>query len=37
MIVHEAVKSFSVSAEIIATINEKAFYNLKAAPVRLTG
>lgn len=37
MIVHEAVKSFSVSAEIIATVNEKAFYNLKAAPVRLTG
>lgn len=37
MVVHEAVKSFSVSAEIIATINEKAFYSLKAAPVRLTG
>ena len=37
MIVHEAVKSFSVSAEIITTVNEKAFYSLKAAPVRLTG
>lgn len=37
LVVHEAVKSFSVSAEIIATINEKAFYYLKAAPVRLTG
>ncbi|BAC44299.1 alpha-ketoacid dehydrogenase subunit beta [Malacoplasma penetrans] len=37
MVVHEAVKSFSVSAEIIATVNEKAFYSLKAAPVRLTG
>lgn len=37
MVVHEAVKSFSVSAEIITTINEKAFYHLKAAPVRLTG
>lgn len=37
MVVHEAVKSFSVSAEIITTVNEKAFYNLKAAPVRLTG
>lgn len=37
LIVHEAVKSFSVSAEIIATVNEKAFYSLKAAPVRLTG
>lgn len=37
MVVHEAVKSFSVSAEIITTANEYAFYNLKAAPVRLTG
>lgn len=37
LVVHEAVKSFSVSAEIIATINEKAFYYLKAAPIRLTG
>lgn len=37
MVVHEAVKSFSVSAEIITTVNEYAFYSLKAAPVRLTG
>lgn len=37
MVVHEAVKSFSVSSEIITTVNEKAFYSLKAAPVRLTG
>lgn len=37
LIVHEAVKSFSVSAEIIARVNEKAFYNLKSQPVRLTG
>lgn len=37
LVVHEAVKSFSVSAEIITLANEKAFYNLKAAPQRLTG
>lgn len=37
LVVHEAVKSFSVSAEIIATVNEKAFGSLKAAPVRVTG
>ena len=36
MIVHEAVKSFGPAAEIIATIQEKAFYFLEAAPVRLT-
>lgn len=37
LVVHEAVKSFSVSAEIITLANEKAFYSLKAAPQRLTG
>lgn len=37
LVIHEAVKSFSVSAEIITLVNEKAFYNLKIAPVRLTG
>ncbi|MBG0730569.1 alpha-ketoacid dehydrogenase subunit beta [Mycoplasma sp. 'Moose RK'] len=37
LIVHEAVKSFSVSAEIIARVNEKAFEYLDAAPVRCTG
>ena len=37
LIVHEAVKSFSVSAEIIARVNEKAFTALKAPPERLTG
>ncbi|MXR05731.1 alpha-ketoacid dehydrogenase subunit beta [Mycoplasma flocculare] len=37
LIVHEAVKSFSVSAEIIARVNEKAFEYLEAAPTRLTG
>ncbi|MEF9985114.1 MAG: alpha-ketoacid dehydrogenase subunit beta [Malacoplasma sp.] len=37
LVVHEAVKSFSVSAEIITRLNEAAFYNLKVAPSRLTG
>lgn len=37
VIVHEAVKSFSVSAEIIATVNEEAFLNLEAPPKRVTG
>lgn len=37
LVVHEAVKSFSVSAEIITRINEKAFEYLKAPLARLTG
>ncbi|MDD4000287.1 MAG: alpha-ketoacid dehydrogenase subunit beta [Bacilli bacterium] len=37
LVVHEAVKSFGPAAEIIATVNEKAFYYLEAAPHRLTG
>ena len=37
VVVHEAVKSFSVSAEIIARVNEKAFANLMAPPARVTG
>ncbi|TDV23574.1 pyruvate dehydrogenase E1 component beta subunit [Mycoplasmopsis mustelae] len=37
LVVHEAVKSFSVSAEIIARVNEKAFEFLKAPLTRLTG
>ncbi|CAT04743.1 pyruvate dehydrogenase E1 component, beta subunit [Mesomycoplasma conjunctivae] len=37
LIIHEAVKSFSVSAEIIARVNEKAFDYLNSAPARLTG
>ena len=37
LVVNEAVKSHSVSAEIIALVNELAFYNLKAAPARVTG
>lgn len=37
LVVHEAVKSFSVSAEIITLANEKAFYSLKTPPARLTG
>lgn len=37
LVVHEAVKSYSVSAEIIARVNEEAFYYLEEAPQRLTG
>ncbi|HHX80555.1 MAG TPA: alpha-ketoacid dehydrogenase subunit beta [Acholeplasmataceae bacterium] len=37
LIVHEAVKSFGPAAEIMASVNEKAFYYLEAAPARLTG
>ncbi|WKX02825.1 alpha-ketoacid dehydrogenase subunit beta [Candidatus Mycoplasma mahonii] len=37
LVVHEAVKSFSVSAEIIARVNERAFTSLMAPPTRLTG
>lgn len=37
LVVHEAVKSFSTSAEIIARVNEKAFDYLDYPPTRLTG
>ena len=37
LVVHEAVKSFSVSSEIIARVNEEAFTSLIAPPTRLTG
>jgi len=37
LVVHEAVKSFSTSGEIIARVNEGAFEFLKAPPTRLTG
>lgn len=37
LIVHEAVKSFSVSSEIIARINETCFEYLQCPPARLTG
>lgn len=37
LVVHEAVKSFSVSAEIIAIVNEQAFEYLKAPMIRVTG
>lgn len=37
LVVHEAVKSFSVSSEIIATVNEKILDYLLTAPSRLTG
>lgn len=37
LVVHEAVKTHGVAAEIIALANELAFYNLKVAPARITG
>ncbi|WP_381415303.1 alpha-ketoacid dehydrogenase subunit beta [Spiroplasma endosymbiont of Anurida maritima] len=37
MVIHEAVKSFSVSAEIITTVNEKCFEYMQAPPMRVTG
>lgn len=36
LVVHEAVKTLGLAAEIITRINEKAFLNLEAPPVRLT-
>ena len=37
MVVTEAVKSYGPASELIAMINEEAFYHLEAAPVRFTG
>lgn len=37
LVVHEAVKTLSVSAEIMASVNEKAFEYLKAPMARETG
>ncbi|MFA5719635.1 MAG: alpha-ketoacid dehydrogenase subunit beta [Acholeplasmataceae bacterium] len=37
MVVTEAVKSYGPASELITMVNEKAFYSLEAAPVRLTG
>ena len=37
VIVHEAPKTSGFGAELIATINEKAFLNLEAPIVRITG
>lgn len=37
LVVSEAVKSFGPAAEIMALVNEKAFFHLEAAPARLTG
>jgi len=37
LVVHEAVRSFSVSAEIITTVNENCFEYLKAPLARCTG
>ncbi|WP_026400303.1 alpha-ketoacid dehydrogenase subunit beta [Acholeplasma equifetale] len=37
MVVTEAVKSYGPAAELVTMVNEKAFYYLEAAPVRVTG
>lgn len=37
LVVHEAYKSFGPGAELISTVNEKAFLYLEAPPSRLTG
>lgn len=37
LVVHESPRSFGVAAEIIARVNEEAFYSLEAPPRRLTG
>ena len=37
IVVHEAVRSFSVAAEVIATVNERCFDRLKAPATRVTG
>lgn len=37
VVVHEAPKTCGVAAEVIARINEKAFLNLEAPPMRVTG
>lgn len=37
VVVHEAPRTCGVGAEIIALINEKAFLNLSAPPLRVTG
>jgi 2-oxoisovalerate dehydrogenase E1 component beta subunit len=37
IVVHEAPKTCGFGAEIVALINEKAFWHLQAPPVRVTG
>lgn len=37
LVVHEAVRSFGVGAELISIVNEKAFLYLECPPTRLTG
>jgi pyruvate dehydrogenase E1 component beta subunit len=37
LVVHEAVRSFSVSSEILAEVSEKCFEYLKAPLARCTG
>ncbi len=36
MVVHEAVKTLGIGAELISRVNEGAFFHLEAQPVRLT-
>jgi len=36
LVVHEAVKTLGIGAEIISRANEEAFFHLEAPPVRLT-
>ena len=37
MVVHEAPRTLGLASEIIARINEKAFYSLQAPIERVTG
>jgi len=37
VVVHEAVKTLGFASEVIARINERAFYSLRAPPKRVTG
>ena len=37
LVVHEAVSTFGVGAELITAVNEEAFLSLEAPPTRLTG
>jgi 2-oxoisovalerate dehydrogenase E1 component beta subunit len=37
VVVHEAARTCGFGAEVIAQINEKAFLNLQAPPIRVTG
>lgn len=37
VVVHEAPRTAGVGAEVVATVNEEAFWHLQAPPVRVTG